>query len=226
LEALVAARYPQAPQPDAVRNLPIHPLVVPSAPPQALEAGQDGSARSVPPEAWQQLAPISSERVRVGFDAPHGVGLLLERTRQLLRHKFPEGRLEDIVREVLECYLERKDPQRRLEAKTAKAAIAAEAPAPGEDPGLPTRFPRSWANSRYIPARVKSAVWARDDGRCAWRDKDGTVCGSKDWLEYDHLRPFAKGGRSDDARNIRLVCRQHNKAAALAQGFSVGPACT
>ena len=86
-----------------------------------------------------------------------------------------------------------------------------------------SRYLRTWAAGRYIPAKVKSAVWARDDGRCAWRAEDGTVCGSKDWIEYDHVKPYAKGGRSDDARNIRLVCRQHNQAAALAAGFSVGP---
>ncbi|MDD5304642.1 MAG: hypothetical protein PHS14_16225 [Elusimicrobia bacterium] len=234
LEALVAARYPQAPQPDAVRNLPMHPLVVSAAPPMALEAAAgpsrpDGAPPESPlaafiPDTWQQLAPISAERVRVGFDAPCAVGQLLERVRQLLRHKFPEGRLEDLVREVLESYLDRKDPQRRLELKAARAACVAEPP-PNEIEERPSaRFLRTRAAGRYIPAKVKSAVWARDDGRCAWRDKDGTMCGSKDWIEYDHVKPFAKGGRSDDARNIRLVCRQHNQAAALAAGFSAGPA--
>lgn len=247
LEALVAARYPQAPQPDAIRNLPAMPVIVSSAPPAAHEVvatpsgdlPQQASTANVPaagewaalqlsPErigwGWQQLAPISAERVRIGFDAACAVGKLIERTRQILRHKFPDGRLEDIIREVLEDFLDRKDPQRKLELKAAKAACVAEPPPPEGNERLPVRFLRTWATGRYIPAKVKSAVWARDDGRCAWRDKDGTVCGSKDWIEYDHVTPYAKGGRSDDARNIRLVCRQHNQAAALAAGFSVGPA--
>ncbi|MDP3544216.1 MAG: hypothetical protein Q8T11_17260 [Elusimicrobiota bacterium] len=222
LEALVAARYPQAPQPDAVRNFPAHPLVVPGAPPQAMEA--EGPLPGTPAspgrldEGWQQMVPVSVDRVRVGFDAASVVGQLLERARQLLRHKYPEGRLEDLIREALEAYLDRKDPQRRLELKAAKAECVAEeaAPAPENDERLPTRFLRAWAAGRYIPAKVKSAVWSRDDGRCAWREPDGTVCGSKDWIEYDHLRPFAKGGKSDDPRNIRLLCRVHNQAAAAA----------
>ena len=254
LEALVAARYPQAPQPDAVRNLPMHPYVVPSAPPMAFEApdpaGQDSTLAAAPSNAaglastastggWQQLAPISAGRVRVGFDAASAVGPLLERVRQVLRHKYPEGRLEDLIREVLEAYLDRKDPQRRMELKTAQTESAEDAPAPEEGERKPERFLRAWAAGRYIPAKVKSAVWARDDGRCAWREPDGTVCGSKDWIEYDHLRPYAKGGKSDDARNIRLLCRVHNQAAAEAvfgaregasgpraagPGFSAGPA--
>lgn len=238
LEALVAARYPQAPQPDAVRNFPTHPLVVSMAPPQAMEVADSRPSGSDPAmrleEGWQQLSPVSADRVRVGFDAARVVAGLIERVRQLLRHKYPEGRLEDLIREALEAYLDRKDPQRRLELKTAKAESAAEdaAPAPENDERLPTRFLRAWAAGRYIPAKVKSAVWARDDGRCAWREPDGTVCGSRDWIEYDHLRPYAKGGKSDDPRNIRLLCRVHNQAAAEAAfgrracepGFSAGQA--
>jgi len=33
LETMVAARYPQAPQPDAIRNLPSSPVIVSGAPP-------------------------------------------------------------------------------------------------------------------------------------------------------------------------------------------------
>jgi len=260
LEALVAARYPQAPQPDSIRNLPSRPVLVSGAPPAAYEALSigasspdinpadqpasvtDGSASgewtplAAPPDrlgwGWQQLSPVAADRVRVGFDAASVVGQLIERVRQILRHKYPEGRLEDLIREALEAYLDRRDPQRRLELKAAKAESGEEAPPPEDSERLPTRFLRAWAAGRYIPAKVKSAVWARDDGRCAWRDKDGTVCGSKDWIEYDHLRPFAKGGRSDDPRNIRLLCRVHNQAAAEAEfgardagaGFSAGQA--
>ena len=238
LEALVAARYPQAPQPDAVRNYPAHPLVVTAAPPQTLEVDEARPRRDEPPKStgngWQQMSPVSADRVRVGFDAASVVAQLIERVRQILRHKYPEGRLEDLIREALEAYLDRKDPQRRLELKAAKAECAAgrPAPAPGDRERLPTRFLRAWAAGRYIPAKVKSAVWARDEGRCAWREPDGTVCGSKDWIEYDHLHPFAKGGRSDDPRNIRLLCRAHNQAAAAAMfgrrasgaGFSAGSA--
>lgn len=229
LEALVAARYPQAPRPDAVRRLPDRHVIVSGAPPEALEAGPEAAAAVVEGPApavagrfdagWQQLAPISADRVRVGFDAACAVARLIERARQILRHKYPEGRLEDLVREAFELLLDRKDPQRLLELKAAKAARLADgrgrADASAERP--PDRVPRAWAAGRYIPARVKSAVWERDEGRCAWRESDGRVCGSKDWLEYDHLRPFADGGRSDDPRNIRLLCRVHNQAAAEAR---------
>ena len=251
LEALVAARYPQAPMPDVIRHLPERPIIVSGAPPHAFEAERSSSTAPVPVAVpiegcadgttniiewptlgsaaerlawgWQQMSPISADRIRVGFDAASVVGSLIERARQILRHKYPEGRLEDLIREALETYLDRKDPQRRLDMKAAKTSAISEGGS-GAHERLPTSFLRTWAAGRYIPAKVKSAVWQRDDGRCAWRESDGTVCGSKDWLEYDHIRAFAKGGRSDDARNVRLLCRVHNTASALAAGLSAGPA--
>ncbi len=170
------------------------------------------------------MIPITADRVRVGFDAAAALAQMIERMRQLLRHKYPEGRLEDLIREAVSDYLDRKDPERKLELKAAKSAVGALVFGTVNDAEerLPSRAVRAWSNGRYIPAKVKSAVWARDKGACAWRKPDGSACGSKDWIEYDHIKPYARGGRSDDPRNLRLVCRQHNQAAALAAGFSVG----
>ena len=157
--------------------------------------------------------PLSLERVRIGFDAAVVLMRLIERAKQVLRHKYPEGRLEDVLRDALETMLERKDPQVRFAPKEAEL-VAELAPEP--------RFLAAWRGGRYIPARIKRAVWQRDDGRCAWRFEDGALCGSRDALEFDHFRPFAKGGRSDDARNVRLLCRMHNRAAARGAGMLSG----
>jgi hypothetical protein len=43
------------------------------------------------------------------------------------------------------------------------------------------------------------------------RNADGRRCGETKWLELDHAIPWALGGRSDDAGNIRILCRTHNQ---------------
>lgn len=163
---------------------------------------------------WQAMVPLGMDRVRIGFDAAAALVSLLERARQVLRHKYPAGRIEDVVREALEALLERKDPQRKLALKTADASVARDAESPAEQSSAAgDSVEREIRSGRYIPAKVKQAVWQRDDGRCSWRDADGFVCGSKDWIEFDHIVPFSRGGRSD-ARNVRLLCRTHNRVAA------------
>jgi HNH endonuclease len=60
-----------------------------------------------------------------------------------------------------------------------------------------------YVHERMIPSSVKVTVWKRDGGKC-------TTCGESTGLHYDHILPFSKGGRSDDARNIQLLCARHN----------------
>jgi len=60
-----------------------------------------------------------------------------------------------------------------------------------------------YRSSRYIPQKVKLAVWDRDKGRCV-------ECGSTRDLEFDHTIPLSKGG-SNTENNIQLLCVQCNR---------------
>jgi len=51
----------------------------------------------------------------------------------------------------------------------------------------------------------RRAVWARDEGRCAFVGADGR-CRETGWLELHHVVPFARGGPTT-ARNLELRCR-------------------
>jgi hypothetical protein len=56
---------------------------------------------------------------------------------------------------------------------------------------------------RVIPSPVKLAVWKRDKGACV-------ECGSTMNLHFDHILPYSKGGASDTATNVQLLCLRHN----------------
>ncbi len=60
-------------------------------------------------------------------------------------------------------------------------------------------------HERMIPSRVKQDVWKRDEGKCV-------ICGDQKNLHFDHEIPFAKGGSSLVAENVRLLCAQHHLA--------------
>lgn len=67
---------------------------------------------------------------------------------------------------------------------------------------------------RHVPAAVAREVYVRDQGRCSFVSDDGRCCGSQDFLELDHIVPWAKGGEST-AANLRLLCRTHNQHRAF-----------
>lgn len=69
--------------------------------------------------------------------------------------------------------------------------------------GVPEKTSAQILRSRRISDEVKLEVWRRDEGKCV-------ICSSQEWLEYDHVIPFSKGG-SNTARNIQLLCESCNR---------------
>lgn len=70
-----------------------------------------------------------------------------------------------------------------------------------EDFSIPV--PTHSKTRRVIPTAVKLEVWKRDDGKCA-------KCGATEDLHFDHIIPWSKGGSSNTAYNIQLLCGKHN----------------
>lgn len=154
-----------------------------SGEPRDLDDSREAAAPGTP-------APSARARpVRLSFPADEELRRDLDRTRWLLKGRSSSGRIEDVIAYLLREFLRRCDPDRR------KAA--------------PAKAPRE-RQSRRIPRWVKDRVWSRDGGRCAYVAPDGGRCAGRKALEYDHIRPWARGGSSDDPANVRLLCRAHN----------------
>lgn len=61
-----------------------------------------------------------------------------------------------------------------------------------------------------VPTKIRKTVLARD-GSCQFKNKvTGKVCGSKFFLEADHIQPRFAGG-SNALENLRMLCRKHNQ---------------
>lgn len=125
-------------------------------------------------------------RVTFGFQGSMALRDALDRIRELLSHKFPKGGYDEVLLEVAKDYLQRHDPQK----------------------GLPGRLP-SVKGGSSIPAEVRREVWKRDGGCCSYAPVGGVACGTRRFLEFDHIKPRALGGKNTVA-NLRLLCRAHN----------------
>jgi hypothetical protein len=132
--------------------------------------------------------PLAVAELRVDFNFRGSPALrsAIERIRELLTHKYPRGRLDEVLMEVANDYLKRHDPQE----------------------GLPGRASPVKGGSS-IPAGIRRIVWARDGARCSYVGPAGVRCLSRRFLELDHVKPRALGG-PDEVENLRLLCRPHN----------------
>ena len=64
---------------------------------------------------------------------------------------------------------------------------------------------------RAVPATIKKQVLKRSGGVCEFFG-----CDERRYLELEHIRPFAKGGRHE-LTNLKLYCKVHNQRAAIIQ---------
>lgn len=147
--------------------------------------------------AGPRIEILTPERVRFAFTGSKEFLGKVDRLKQLLWHKCPSGRLEDLFEEVVDFYLQRRDPEMRRRPAARRPIMT------GRLNGR-----------RRIPQWVKDLVWKRDGGRCVYVSTEGKRCGERGGIECDHVQPWALGGKSDDPGNIRLLCRTHNQLAA------------
>jgi hypothetical protein len=142
------------------------------------------------------VTPLAPERYKVQFTVSREIHDKLRRAQDLLRHAIPNGDPGEIFGRALTMLVEHLE-------RTKLAS---------------TRRPRSSrpavAQSRHIPSAVKRAVWARDEGRCAFVGAEGR-CAEQGCLEFHHVVPYASGGLATE-QNLQLRCRAHNQFEAEA----------
>ena len=139
-----------------------------------------------------------------------------ESTRKILNRKKEKATMK-----ILESQQARQDfpipaPELEQQAKDSltKASELSRArnksPAPAPELKQKAPFAPRKLCRRYIPAKIKRLVWMRDQGQCVYKTRTGQRCGSRRFLQIDHIQPFALGGDSEP-ENLRLLCAGHNR---------------
>lgn len=215
IDQLIALIAPRLVPKDRVRAIrmplppeakePPAPAREPACPPPASSPPSEPADLFGAPLPAEQGPDLEPELYEISFPATAETRNLLARAKEVLRHRFPQARTDQIVRLALEKLLAEVDRDLRRPRKRGR-------------PARPGSASRDAKRGRYIPEGVKQESWERDGGQCAFVAADGTRCAARAWLEFDHERPFAKGGTSLDSRNVRPLCFQHNQWAAR-QGF-------
>ncbi|HVJ15787.1 MAG TPA: HNH endonuclease signature motif containing protein, partial [Polyangiaceae bacterium] len=163
------------------------------------------------PAATETPAParLEPERYKVQFTANEDYVKLVEEAKALLSHSDPRISLDELHLRAMRALV--ADLQRKKQAATAKPRKPAKRSADAPAPQAEHKHPRQ--RGRYVPAHVRRAVFARDEGRCTYCDETGQRCRETHGLELHHLQAFAQGGEHT-VENITLRCRAHNALAA------------
>ena len=144
--------------------------------------------------SFARFTPVAPGRYAIEGRVDQALVEKLQRAQQLLSHggtAFELAQIFELAADLVLAHAERK----RFGA-TSKP-----------------RGRRNSGDSRHIPEAVKREVFTRDGGSCTFTSSSGRRCEARDNIEFDHVRPVARGGRSV-ADNVRLLCRAHNQMLA------------
>jgi 5-methylcytosine-specific restriction endonuclease McrA len=217
VEEFLAERFASSDTPPSpvtrIRVIPAKPSDPPVAPLPLLAAAESDAA-SLP--AIAATGPTSVEvrneelvlgrvgdqaapRFHFQFVVPKSTHDKLRHAQGLLSHAVPTGDLAQVIDRALDALISQLEV-RKLGVSTRDLRHEVSS----SEGGTP---------SRYIPAAVRRAAWERDGGRCTFVSITGGRCRSRQFLEFDHAEPFARGGKAT-VDNIRLRCRAHNQFEA------------
>jgi hypothetical protein len=152
----------------------------------------------LPPPVRATLAPLSRERYLLKVTLGAETYAKLRRAQDLIRHTTPNGDLAVVIDRALTL----------LVGELERTKVARIARSGWESQSSRRSSSRCPSSARHIPASIRRAVWARDEGRCAFVGARGR-CTEAGRLEFHHVIPFADGGPTS-IENLALRCRAHN----------------
>jgi len=192
IEELAASLSPKPREPDQVRKLPNREL--------ALAAPCDAAAAVAAPREERRpvIAPLSADTFKIKFTGSRAFRDKLRQAQDLLRHRIPNGDLEQIFEKGLDLLI----------AKVLKERFAV-----GRKPRRESAPGPIVSASHEPPDPMKREVYERDEGRCAFVDEHGNRCPETGFLEFDHVEGYART-HVHDAKTGRLLCRVHNQLLA------------
>ncbi len=198
IEQIVARLLPRADVRTSVRKVPARRVSIATVPPlprgsAPMEVMPESPIAS-PPVQRPRAEPLAPGRYKLQFTVGEETYQKLRRAQDLLRHYVQTGDPAEVFDRALTLLL--ANLERTKFAATPR----------------PRARPTSDSRSRYVPADIRRAVWARDGGRCRFEGAAGR-CRETALLEFHHVVPYAHGGPTT-VDNLQLRCANHNRYEA------------
>ena len=201
---IMAERFPKADVPARLAAIvETEPLLTPSAtgaPAELAPSGMTPCTQHAPgrveaSDVRGHVRPLAPQKFALQLTIDQATHDKLQYFRSLVRHRVPSGNLSAVLSRALDLAIGQVEKR-----KFGK--------------GTNSRKPRrSSTRSRHIPTHIRKAVSERDGGQCTYVSESGKRCGAREFLEFDHVHPVARGGQST-VENLRLRCGPHNQFEA------------
>ena len=179
---------------------------------------------SLPVEVVEKTKIHRDESVTVTMSFSKEQMQLLKTVGDLISHAVPDKKWAHVVTYLAQKELNRRTKQESIaRTKTAMNYVLdvevgrySENSQPGlviAKPGLAiasVRHPDKIGSRQPIPSSLRKSI-LHAQAKCEFRDPlTGKICGSRRFLQVDHVHPVWAGG-TNDPQNLRALCSHHNQ---------------
>lgn len=193
VQEIVARHYPRPNAPEIMMEIPAAPVQA-SLGNVPTTATMFASAPIVASAPRAHIEPTSATTYLVQMNMTKEGWEDLKRVKDLMSHRIPNGETVAVIESALKLLREKLENERM--GKTSRPQSKPRPTKPG-----------------YISRATRREVFERDGEQCTFVDAQGNRCECRTRLELDHIVPRAKGG-TDEASNLRVLCRGHNRHEA------------
>ncbi len=133
----------------------------------------------------EKVKPVAPNQNLIQFYVDDETLNQIEELKAKFSHQIPSGKMEDLMKILI------RQANRPAKPKKKSASVR--------------------KRSRYIPADVKRDMEKSRHQGCIYIDvSTGEKCGSKHFLQMDHIHEFSRGG-VNDFQNLQWLCGFHNR---------------
>lgn len=168
-----------------------------------LDGGKPTLAQGEDEHSGGPLAASVPERYLLRLAISKSTHDKLRRAQALLSHSVASRDVAQLLDRALDALIAEAE-KRKAGARNGRGAgrrSASDQPQRGNQ------------RTRYIPAPIRRAIWERDGAQCTFVAANGTRCEARHFLEFDHVKPIARGGKAT-VEGLRLRCQAHNQYEA------------
>jgi len=151
------------------------------------------------PDERETLIPLDGDKAELRLVVDRELMNLLQRCREVHKHRFPDESALKIVKRALREDLKRHDPIERRQRRKERGKKNA--------PPQATQT----ANRRAVPRGTSDEAGVASDDHCNFHGENGVQCTERAGLESDHVFNWGWGGHSTDPRLIQRLCFAHNR---------------
>ena len=156
----------------------------------------------------ESAKPISADQIELKFSISKKTLEKLKRAQSILAQK--QGQYPDMshaLEALLDEYLKRQDPVEKARRIVKKQTLCKTEKQPVREP-VKAQAAKSGVRTP-LTAKQRHQVFARDEGRCTYRDQNGKRCENDRWLHIHHIRPVRAGG-TNSPDNLATLCSVHH----------------